>query len=272
MHAVILQRADHLEPGAIADVREARIPVAAEVALQNPSVGSAIEHRAPCFELAHARRALPAHAAAPSASCSGTGPRASCQRNAHASCRGHPRSPSPRPRLLQPSPYGPCPAAICTRVQLSIRAPQLPWQHATQRRPRRSPAHRVEVFRIRSLCVAHFVRGSSPFCAMLSERTCIRSCGRIAQNGLDPPTMLNHNFFGGTVPTNLAERTGDWRGRQACKGLTTSRGAGGFARCGRRTARKCGPRASCGPARAERRFHDQMIRRSVRTPVATRRT
>ena len=54
MNAVILQRANHLEAGAIADVREARIAVAAEVALEDPAVGRAIEHRAPGFELAHA--------------------------------------------------------------------------------------------------------------------------------------------------------------------------------------------------------------------------
>src|SRR5262249_4846657 len=54
MNSVILQRPDHLEAGAIADVRETRIAVAAEVPLQNPSVGGAIEHRAPRLELAHA--------------------------------------------------------------------------------------------------------------------------------------------------------------------------------------------------------------------------
>ena len=51
---VILQRANHLETGAIADVGQARIPVAAEVALENLSVLGPIEHRAPRFELAHA--------------------------------------------------------------------------------------------------------------------------------------------------------------------------------------------------------------------------
>ena len=52
--AVILQRADHLEAGAIADVREARIAMAAEVALEDPAVLGAIEHRAPGLELADA--------------------------------------------------------------------------------------------------------------------------------------------------------------------------------------------------------------------------
>ena len=54
MNAVILQRADHFETRAVADVREARIAMAAEVALQNLAVFGAIENRAPGFELMHA--------------------------------------------------------------------------------------------------------------------------------------------------------------------------------------------------------------------------
>src|SRR6185503_4706584 len=54
MDAVILQRANQLEAGAVADVRQTRIPVAAEVALQNAAVGGAIEHCAPRLELLHA--------------------------------------------------------------------------------------------------------------------------------------------------------------------------------------------------------------------------
>ena len=52
--AVVLQRADHLQAGAIADVGEARVAVAAEVALQDAAVLGAIEDRAPGLELAHA--------------------------------------------------------------------------------------------------------------------------------------------------------------------------------------------------------------------------
>ena len=52
--AVILQRADHLQAGAVADVRQARIAVAAEVALEDPAVLGAVEHRAPGLELADA--------------------------------------------------------------------------------------------------------------------------------------------------------------------------------------------------------------------------
>ena len=52
--AVILQRADHLEAGAIADVREPRIAMAAEIPLQDPAVLRAIEDGAPGFELADA--------------------------------------------------------------------------------------------------------------------------------------------------------------------------------------------------------------------------
>ena len=53
MHAVVLERADHLEAGAVTDVREALPGVAAECALQDPAVAGAIEQRAPFLELAH---------------------------------------------------------------------------------------------------------------------------------------------------------------------------------------------------------------------------
>ena len=54
MDAVVLQRADHLQAGAIADVGQARVAVAAEVALQDAAVLGAIEDGAPGLELAHA--------------------------------------------------------------------------------------------------------------------------------------------------------------------------------------------------------------------------
>ncbi len=56
--AVVLKRADHLEAGAVADVGQARIPVAAEVALQDSAVGSAIEERAPCLQFADTVRSF----------------------------------------------------------------------------------------------------------------------------------------------------------------------------------------------------------------------
>ena len=52
--AVLLERADHLEAGAVADVREARILVTAEVALEDAAVLRAIEERAPLLELVDA--------------------------------------------------------------------------------------------------------------------------------------------------------------------------------------------------------------------------
>src|SRR4051812_2116249 len=52
MDRVILERADHLETGAVAHVREPRVAVSAEVALENAPIGSPIEQRAPRFELA----------------------------------------------------------------------------------------------------------------------------------------------------------------------------------------------------------------------------
>ena len=54
--AVVLQRADHFQTGAVADVGEARIAMAAEVALQNAAVFRAVEERAPGFQFAHAVR------------------------------------------------------------------------------------------------------------------------------------------------------------------------------------------------------------------------
>src|SRR6266568_6805709 len=56
MNAVILQRANHLEPGTIADMRQPGIFMASEISLQNAAVFRAIEHGAPSFELAHAIR------------------------------------------------------------------------------------------------------------------------------------------------------------------------------------------------------------------------
>ena len=52
--AVVLQGADHLQAGAVADVGQARVAVAAEVALQDAAVLGAVEHRAPGFQLADA--------------------------------------------------------------------------------------------------------------------------------------------------------------------------------------------------------------------------
>ena len=52
--AVILQGADHFEARAVARMREPRIAVAAEVALQNFAVFGAIEDGAPGFQFTHA--------------------------------------------------------------------------------------------------------------------------------------------------------------------------------------------------------------------------
>ena len=54
VNPVILKRPDQLEAGAIADVREAWIFVAAKIALQDAAIRRAIEERAPGLELAHA--------------------------------------------------------------------------------------------------------------------------------------------------------------------------------------------------------------------------
>ena len=59
MYAVILQCADHLQPGAIANVRQSGIAMSAEIALQNAAILGAIEQRAPGFEFAHAYGSFP---------------------------------------------------------------------------------------------------------------------------------------------------------------------------------------------------------------------
>ena len=52
--AVVLEAADHLEPRAVADVGEARVAVAAEVALVDQALFGAIEDRPPGLELVDA--------------------------------------------------------------------------------------------------------------------------------------------------------------------------------------------------------------------------
>ena len=58
MNAVILQSADHFETGPVAHVRQPRITMPAEVALQDPAVLGAIENRAPGFQFMHPRRSF----------------------------------------------------------------------------------------------------------------------------------------------------------------------------------------------------------------------
>ncbi len=56
MNAVVLQRADQFQPGAVADVRQPRVAVAAEITLENFPVLRAVKNRAPGFEFMDARR------------------------------------------------------------------------------------------------------------------------------------------------------------------------------------------------------------------------
>jgi hypothetical protein len=56
MNTVILKRPDHLQARAIADVSQSWIFVSAEVSLQDLSIFSSIEDRAPCFQFANAGR------------------------------------------------------------------------------------------------------------------------------------------------------------------------------------------------------------------------
>src|SRR5215469_4399295 len=54
VYPVVLERPDHLQASAIADVCQAGVPVAPEIALENAAVGSAVEQRAPGFQLTDA--------------------------------------------------------------------------------------------------------------------------------------------------------------------------------------------------------------------------
>ncbi len=56
MDAVVLERADHLQAGAVADMRQARIAMPAEISVQDTAVFGAVEHRAPGLQLFDARR------------------------------------------------------------------------------------------------------------------------------------------------------------------------------------------------------------------------
>ena len=58
MNAVVLQRANHLQPRAIAHVRQSRIRVSAEVALQNPPILRAVKQRPPFLQFMHPCRRL----------------------------------------------------------------------------------------------------------------------------------------------------------------------------------------------------------------------
>ena len=53
MHAVVLQGADHLQSGAIADVTQSFPGVPAEGALENFAVLGAIENGAPALQFSH---------------------------------------------------------------------------------------------------------------------------------------------------------------------------------------------------------------------------
>ena len=54
LHAAVLQRANHFQAGAVADVAEPFVGVAAESALQNLALLGAVEKRAPLLQFAHA--------------------------------------------------------------------------------------------------------------------------------------------------------------------------------------------------------------------------
>src|SRR5262249_10996583 len=58
MNAVVLECADHLQSGAVADVSQTRVFVTAEIALKNAAVLGAVEDGPPRFQLADAGRSF----------------------------------------------------------------------------------------------------------------------------------------------------------------------------------------------------------------------
>src|ERR1041384_5232552 len=54
MDGMLLKRANHFQSSAVANVSQARIPMAAEITLQNQTFFGAVEKRAPFLELEHA--------------------------------------------------------------------------------------------------------------------------------------------------------------------------------------------------------------------------
>ena len=94
---LLLQGADHLQAGPVADVGQPRVLVPAEVPLADLAVLGPVEQRAPRLELPEPGPGPPWRAVRPSASCSGTCRRASCRGSGPASCRSGSRCPW-RPR------------------------------------------------------------------------------------------------------------------------------------------------------------------------------
>src|SRR5467141_3138028 len=58
VYPMVLQSADHLQASPVTHVRQPRIPMTAEISLQDLAVGCPIEDRTPCFQLADTRRRL----------------------------------------------------------------------------------------------------------------------------------------------------------------------------------------------------------------------
>ena len=205
LHAAILQRANHLEAGAVADVAEALERVAAESALQNVAVFGAIEKRAPLLEFAHAVRRLPARGAGPCASCSGIFRRAWCRGNAFASCRRDRRWPWPRRCRLRPSPCALCRAAICK--------PRRHWRLARAlRRAARKPAPPAPMISTSCSCVSYLeaaaeVTASNVLQVRRRKRGGYKGRSGRRKTGSSRPTAC------GVHSRGVTQRQAEWRGR-----------------------------------------------------------
>ena len=157
VHGLVLQRADQLQAGAVADVDEAPVRVPAERALRHLAVRRAVEDPAPLLELAHAVGRLLARAARPCASCSGTCRRTSCPGSGPASCPRARRCRATPRRRPRPSRCAPCRAATCRRAPSGRRARRRRSRRAARRRRRRSPPRRSRGAR----CPSQMILGSS---------------------------------------------------------------------------------------------------------------
>ncbi len=143
VHGLVLERADQLEAGAVADVHQPPVRVAAERALRHPPVRRAVEDRAPVLELAHAvRRLLGVQL--------GHVPVVQVLAAEHRvlevglpAVRRHRRCRAPRRRRPRPSPCGPCRAATCRPAPSARRARRPRSRRAGRRRQRRSPGRRT---------------------------------------------------------------------------------------------------------------------------------
>ena len=143
VHGLVLQRADQLEPGAVADVHEPPVGVTAERALRHLAGPACGRRRRPSARARARGRAPPSRAARPCASCSGT-----CRPNIVSwKCDRQLSSGAtlPSAAAMPPSAITVCALPSSDLQTSAVRAPALGRRRsprAGRRRRRRSPARR----------------------------------------------------------------------------------------------------------------------------------